>query len=165
MYTLVQPSLAPDLLNARIYAELAAASELMAGLTRKPKGTALAQYKVRTDRLLTALNRSLRAMLSALEPLAARGTPASAEALGAIASVRNSVVESYRVCSRILGELEEREWVSQKKLGELSRYRERLLDLADWIDAIAAREETDAKFQAALVDLANGDVAPWSAVQ
>jgi hypothetical protein len=42
---------------------------------------------------------------------------------------------------------------------------ERILDLADWFDAMSAPEEMNAMFDAALADLAKGDVVPWSAVQ
>jgi len=165
MSALVQPDFGADLLNAQIYSELATASRLIAGLNNRPVSPAVdnEEYKARLNRLLTGLNRSLRAMLGALEPLAARGLPSSDEALEAIASTRHSVVESYRVCSRILKELEGQDWPRGERLAELSGYRERLLDLIDWMDAVAERDEIEAKFQQALTEMAAGDVVPWPA--
>ena len=53
----------------------------------------------------------------------------------------------------------------KKSQARLQAQSERILDLADWLDAMSAPEETNAKFDAALTDLAKGDVIPWAAVQ
>jgi hypothetical protein len=55
-------------------------------------------------------------------------------------------------------------WLGEK-LNRLRANSERLLDLADWLEAMSKPEELEAIFDTALADLANGDVIPWSALQ
>ena len=42
---------------------------------------------------------------------------------------------------------------------------ERILDIADWLDAMSTPDEINAKFDAALADPEKGDVVSWAAVQ
>jgi hypothetical protein len=42
---------------------------------------------------------------------------------------------------------------------------DRILDLADWFDALGTPDEMDARFNALEADLVKGDVVPWSAVR
>jgi hypothetical protein len=53
----------------------------------------------------------------------------------------------------------------RRRLARFEAYSERLLDLADWLDAMSNPEEMTARFSALEEDLAKGNVIPWSAVK
>jgi hypothetical protein len=50
----------------------------------------------------------------------------------------------------------------RKRLAQFETQSDRLLDLADWLDALSTPEEMDAKFAALAEDVARGNFVPWA---
>lgn len=152
-----------DLWNASIYASLSAASELAAAVDR-PEGKSASDIDAEMacqflDRLNGFLARGLRLTD---DPHA---VPAGI-AKERLIAYRDSFLVLYRICERIL--------LLSKKISRLGQMHtelellraqsERLLDVVDWFDALSTPEETDAIFEAAEIEWANGDFVPWSEV-
>jgi hypothetical protein len=53
----------------------------------------------------------------------------------------------------------------RKKMARLQINSERLLDLADWLDAMSTPEEMEARFKALAEDIAEGNYVPLALVQ
>jgi len=80
---------------------------------------------------------------------------------------RDILLQLYADCKRLQSPLDgiPLKGLISNRLARLQVQSDRILDLADWFDAMSAPEEMNAMFDAALADLAKGDVVPWSAVQ
>jgi CRP-like cAMP-binding protein len=153
-----------DLWTARVNALLSAASGFVAS-AEKPRNrfaSFLSVYQMYLK--LDMVSRDLDAILAAAE---------RAVSLQAVADVetyrlrRDLFLQLHAPCSR-LASLRDRlppNGRLREKIARLAVQAERLLDLADWCDAMSGPEETNAKFDAALADLAKGDVVPWAAVR
>jgi hypothetical protein len=80
---------------------------------------------------------------------------------------RDILLKLYADCKRLQSPLDgiPLQGLIDKRLARLQVQLERILDLADWFDAMSTPEETNVKFDEALADLTKGDVVPWAAVQ
>lgn len=150
-----------DRWNASVYASLSTASELAAELD-SPNGETLPEIDaLKVSEFLDQLNRFVELTADKYVPLPAN---ASEEKL---LTARDSILSLYRICERVLS-LSGRMGSSSQMQSEFAVLRtqsERLLDVADWLDALSTPEEINAKFEAASAEFANGDVVPWSAIQ
>jgi hypothetical protein len=150
-----------DLWNAGIYASLATASELAAELD-KPNGeelSAIAAGKV--SELLCQLNGALARGLSEADKYVPDSTRIPKERLIA---ARDSILDLHAICVRLLSHSNDLNRYSDMKsqLETLDTHAERLLDLADWFDALSTPEEIQAKMDAAMEEIARGEVVPLS---
>jgi hypothetical protein len=153
-----------DLLNARVYAGLSDAAELAASLDRRRHAAfhLLSAWKIL--RRLGRLSRDLDEILKEHDRLLPYppGVPDDRMRMG-----RDILLQLYADCKRLQSPLDgiPLQGLISNRLARLQVQSERILDLADWFDAMSAPEEMNAMFDAALADLAKGDVVPWSAVQ
>lgn len=161
-----------DLWNARVYAGLSVASELAAGLEQSKRvGSSLGKIWT-TYRALGRFNRLLDELFSTVDQAAERNQMpilvVSANGDNSVArdNIRQLLV-LHALGTSLLSLREDISWsrLLRKKLEKLQAHTERLLDLADWCDAMCTPDEMKAKFDAALADLERGDVVPWAAVQ
>ena len=152
-----------DRLNARVYAGLSVASELASWLIGPKLVTVNLFSAWKIYRRLGRLSRELDEIFTEYE----RPVPFLSVVPGELIRVgRDILLQLYGDCKRLespLGDIPLHGLIS-KRLCRLQVQSERLLDLADWFDAMANPDETSAKFEVALSDLANGEVVPWSAV-
>ncbi len=153
-----------NLWNARVYAGLSAASELADSLDR-PRAAAFSLFSTwRIYRRLGRLNRDLDEIINEYD----RPVPFSPEMPSEmIRTGRDILLQLYADCKRLQSGPEGTplRGLISKRLARLQMQSERVLDIADWFDAMSISEETNAKFDAALADLAKGDVVPWAAAQ
>jgi hypothetical protein len=153
-----------DLWNARVYAGLSVASELAAMLDR-PRLVAfslLSSWQIywRFGRL----NRDLDEIIKECD----RHVPFPPEIPGEMIRVgRDILLKLYTDCKRLqpLPDGISLRGLINKRITRLHIQSERIIDVADWYDAISSPDETNAKFDAALEELAKGDVVSWAAVQ
>jgi hypothetical protein len=153
-----------DRWNARIYASLSTASELAAELDNL-NGEMLSEIDaLRVSEFLDQLNRFVERGLKAADKYVPQATNTSKEKL---LTARDSILSLYRICERVLSLSSGIGGVGQmqSEFALLRAQSERLLDVADWLDALSTPEETKAKFEAASAEFANGDVVPWAAFQ
>ena len=153
-----------DLWNARVYAGLSIASELAARMDRPKRATLSPLASWQIFRRLGKLNHDLDEIFKEYD----QPTPFPPEMPSEmIEAGRDVLLKLYADCGRL-------EFLPKgvllngpinRRLARLRLQSDRILDIADWFDAMSASEETNAKFDAALTDLAQGDVVPWSAVQ
>jgi hypothetical protein len=153
-----------DLWNARVYAGLSVASELAAKLDGPKLATFsfLGAWKIYGR--LGRLNRDLEEIFKQYDPPA----PFPPEMPGEmIREGRNNLLKLYADCKRLQSPLEAIPFqgLINKRLDRLQSQMERILDLADWFDALGTPDEMDARFNALEADLVKGDVVPWSAVR
>jgi len=150
--------------NARVYAGLSVASELADSLDRPTVIGFPLHLSWRIYRSLRRLTRDLDEMLSEYD----RPKPIPPELpIEMIRRGRDILLKLHEDCKRlrsvpdgaVLG------GPINRRIARLQEQSERLLDVADWFDAISSPDETKAKFDRALADLAKGDVVPWSLVQ
>jgi hypothetical protein len=152
-----------DLWNARVYAGLSVASELAARLDR-PRLVAfslLSSWQIYWK--FGRLNRDLDEILKEYD----RPVPFPPEMPGEMIRVgRDILLKLYADCKRLqpLPDGIPLHGLINRRIARLQIQSERILDVADWFDAMSSPEETNAKFDAALADLAKGDVVPWAAV-
>jgi len=164
MSTAAVMEIGSDLWNAGVYTSLAAASELAAEL-EKPKGEKQSVFDARRAcELLDQLNGFLARGLTAADKSVPYPMGAPKEKLLA---ARDSLLNLHGICERLLSLSSDLNELEQMKseLELLRAQSERLLDLADWFDALSTPEEIDAKFKAAAIEFANGDVVSWDAVK
>jgi hypothetical protein len=153
-----------DLWNARVYAGLSAAADLAERLDR-PRHAAfnlLSAWKI--FRRFGRLNRDLDEIFKEYDrpALFPPGLPPEVLSVG-----RDILLKLYADCERLQSPLEgiPLQWLIKKRLARLQVQSERILDLADWFDALSTPEETKARFDALRNDVAKGDVVPWAAVK
>jgi len=152
-----------DLWNARVYSGLSVASELAARLdkSRLVASSLLSSWAV--YRKLGKLNRDLDEIFKEYD----RPVPFPVELPGKmIQDGRDILLKLYADCKRLespSNDLPLHALIS-KRLARLQIQSERILDIADWFDAMITPEETNAKFESALSDLARGDVVPLASV-
>jgi hypothetical protein len=153
-----------DLWNARVYAGLSVASELAAKLDR-PKYMAFNLFRTwKIFRRLGRLSRDLDEIFKEHE----RPTPLpSGMSCENLRVGRDLLLQLYADCNRLQSPLDGMplQGLINKRLARLQVQSERILDLADWFDAMSTPEEMNAKFDSALADLERGDVVSWAAVQ
>ena len=153
-----------DLWNARVYASLAAASELAAEFDRPKDSSEDAADAEEVCRFLDRLNGFLARGLSLTDSLEEAPVAIPKEKL---IVARDSFLDLYRICKRILVLSEEVSQLGQMKaeLELLRTQSERLLDVVHWCDALSTPEETEAIFKAAKTERALGEFVPWSEIQ
>ncbi len=80
---------------------------------------------------------------------------------------RDDVLRWHTVQMRLLSPQDgfPRNALMRNRLARFESHSERLLDLADWLDAMSMPQGTEARFAAAMEDLAKGDVVPWAAAR
>jgi hypothetical protein len=158
-----------NLWNARLYSCLAMASELSASLDQ-PSLVGSAPLNPRLNRQLDRLNRSVDEMLKAADEAIERQSPdpfPQSLTSDGFCALRDFVLRLHFLCAGLLSfqGAASGNSLRQNRTARLESNNERLLDLADWLDAMSTPEETSAKFEAALEALAKGDVIPWAAVK
>jgi hypothetical protein len=159
-----------DLWNARVYAGISAASELAAELHRPKRLFFLLSRLWRIYGELGRMNRGLDEIFEKWDRLSIGnedGVTQRTLAPEDYRAFRDVVLRWHAVHMRLLS-VEDgfpRNALMRERLARFEAHSERLLDLADWLDAMSNPEETNAKFDAGLADLARGDVLPWAAVQ
>lgn len=162
MNTTTTMVLGSDLWNARVYAGLSAASELAARLDR-PRQMAFSLSSLwQIYWRFGTLNRDLDEIIKEYD----RTVPFPPEMPGEMIRVgRDILLKLYTDCKRLrpLPKGISLHGLINKRITRLQIQSERILDVADWFDAMSSPEETNAKFDAALADLAKGDVVPWAA--
>jgi hypothetical protein len=159
-----------DLWNARVYGGFSAASEVAAELERPRDLAFWLFYQWKMYRQVGWMNHGLGELFErwdrgvmlpqaevptrSLEPRDYRG-------------FRDDVLRWHAVHARLLSAQGgfPRNALMRRRLARFEAYSERLLDLADWLDAMSNPEEMAARFSALGEDLAKGNVIPWSAVQ
>jgi hypothetical protein len=159
-----------DLRNARIHSGLSVASELATWLD-KPKNSRVSLFDAwKMNRILNRLNRSSEGIVAELERVIESHaiSPLPPDRAGAeYGSVRDLILDEQAVCAHALdlqagfsgyGFL-------RKKMARLQINSERLLDLADWLDAMSTPEEMEARFKALAEDIAEGNYVPLALVQ
>jgi hypothetical protein len=167
MNTAATMEIGSDLWNARMYAGLSQASELAAELSR-PRDRLFFQWKM--YRGLGHMNRGLDEIFDKWDRLAIRHAPSTYSRLFApeeYCTFRDNVMRLHAVHVRILSPQDgfPRNAFMRKRLARFEAHSERLLDLADWLDAMSTPEEMNARFSSLEEDLAKGDVVPWAAVK
>jgi len=166
MSTTATIEIGSDRWNAQVYASLSKASELAAELDRPGSFPVSTAYNERALDLLGELNEFLTKVLAVIDKSESL-KPSPLISKEKYLSARDSTLKLYEICQRLLslqgeiGGLGEQ----QSKLELLQSRSESLLDVADWLDAMSSPEEIGAKFDAALADLAKGDVIPWAEVK
>lgn len=153
-----------DRWNANVYASLSTASELAAELDG-PNDEAGPEIDARkVSEFLDQLNRFVEQCLEVADRYVPQPAKTSSEKLLAI---RDSILSLYRICGRLLNLSSGIDRLSKKQseFALLRTQSERLLDVADWLDALSTPEEINAKFEAASAEFTNGDVVPWATIQ
>jgi hypothetical protein len=150
-----------DRWNEQVNEVLSLATEMVTGLDHP---TGLAMFSAwRTNRWLDWMNREVERILATID----RSLPLTpGNPVENFRSMRDSVLRLHAICVRLLSlrEVAGQDGKKLEKLALLEANSERLLDVADWLDAMSAPEETNIKFDLALADLTKGDVVPWAAV-
>ena len=153
-----------DLWNARVYAGLSVASELAAGLDSSKLRTISLLSVWNIYRRLGKLNQDLEEIFKGYD----RPVPFPAEMpREMIREGRDILFKLYADCKRIQSPLEgiPLHGLISRRAARLQSQMERILDLADWFDAMSTPDEMTARFNTLGADLAKGDVIPLSAVQ
>jgi len=148
-----------DRWNAQVYAGLSKASELVADLDRPGSSPISASYNERDLTLLDDLNEFLTKVLAAIDkseslPLSTVTTKEK------YLSAHDATLKLYEICQRLLslqGEIDGPEKL-HRKLESLRTQSERLLDVADWLDAMSTPDEINAKINSGLAEIANDDL-------
>jgi hypothetical protein len=159
-----------DLWKARLYAGMSLASELAAGLNRPRLWLTGLIYQWKMYRQLGWMNRGVSEILGAAERMALQiqaGRPARTLTAEDYRAFRDDVLRWHAVQMRLLDPRDgfPRSGLLRKRLAQFEAQSERLLDLADWLDALSTPEKMDTRFDAALDDLARGAVVTWEAIQ
>ena len=153
-----------DLWNARVYAGLSIASELAAALSRPTSASSsiFAAWKIYWR--LGRLNRDLDEILNEYDRPIAFPVSVSCDR---IRQGRDILLRLHADCNRLLAD----EYgaalrtLTGSRLARLRAQSERILDVADWFDAMSTPEEVSERFKVAQAEFAHGDVVPWSAVR
>jgi hypothetical protein len=153
-----------DLWNARVYAGLSVASELAARLD-KPGHAAFNLFSAwKIFRRYGKLSRDLDEILNEHDRLFPYppGVPGERMREG-----RDILLQLYADCKRLQSPLDgiPLQGLISKRLARLQVQSERILDLADWFDAMSAPNEMEARFKALAEDVAEGNFVPLASVQ
>ena len=153
-----------NLWKSRVYAGLSVASELAAGLDRSELDsvTLFSAWKVYFR--LGTLNKELEEILSEYDR-AGRFPPEIPA--GMIQAGRDILLKLYSDCKglhSVPNGFPIRGLINAR-LERLQAQSERILDVADWFEVMSNADVANAKFEAAIEDLTNGDVVPWSTVR
>lgn len=153
-----------DLWNARVYAGLSVAAELAARLDR-PRHAAFNLFSAwKIFRRYGRLSRDLDEIFKEHDrPVPfPPGVPCETMRVG-----RDILLQLYADCKRLQSPLDgiPLQGLISKRLARLQVQSERILDLADWFDAMSTPEETDARFNALAEDVAEGNFVPLASVQ
>lgn len=159
-----------DLWNARVYAGLSQASELAAELKRPRFLVSFLFFQWNIFRQLGLMNQGLEELFEKCDRLAIghqAGTfplPLDPQEYRAF---RDDLLRLHAVRMRVLSQQDSfpRNAFIRKRLALFQANSERLLDLADWLDAMSTPEETDARFNALAEDVAQGNFVPLTSVQ
>jgi hypothetical protein len=159
-----------DLWNARVYAGLSQASELAAELNRPRFLVSLLFFNLKVCIQLEWMNRGLGQIFDYQDQLVMRlhaVTSARILAPEDYHALRDDILRWYAVNMRLLSQQDNfpRNAFMRKRLALFQANSERLLDLADWFDAMSAPEEMDARFKALAEDVAEGNFVPLASVQ
>lgn len=169
MSTTAVMEIGSDLWNARVYAGLSLASELAAGVDRHKTARPSLIDAFTMYRIVARLNRTLDGVIAAFEKAIERHQIAGASASSAEAyrSARDTLLPliSAPMIVLTLQTYFGRGWLLRGSLARLKVNSERLLDMIDWLDAMSAPEEIQAKMNAALEEIARGEVVPLSALR
>ena len=153
-----------DLWNARVYAGLSVALELAAG-AEKPRNRIASFWGVyRMYLQLDRVSRDLDAIIEAAERAVSPEPIAGAETYRLR---RDLFLQLHAPCSR-LASLQDRLPLNgrlREKTMRLGVQAERLLDLADWCDAMSTPEEIDAKFRTLAEDVSTDDYVTLASLQ
>jgi hypothetical protein len=159
-----------DRWNARLYAGLSISSEMAANLngSRNLTFRLLEQWKIFHH--LGQMNRILGETLLEFDQFAERFKDGSVQDFRPsedYRAFRDSTLRQFSIHARLVSQFRglRQNLLMRKRLDRFEAFSERLLDMADWLDAMSSPEETRAKFDAALEELSRGEVVPWSAVQ
>jgi len=154
-----------DLWNARVYAGLSVAYELAASAERPRNRLAFFLNVYRTYLQVYRLSSELNAILAAAEQAVPLYLTADAETYRLR---RDMFLQLSTSCSRLVS-LQDRLPLSYGKLREkmasFGVQAERLLDLADWFDALSTPEEMGAKFRVLAENVAEGNCVPLASLQ
>jgi hypothetical protein len=153
-----------DLWNARVYAGLSVAYELAAGAEKPRNRLAFFLSVYRTYLQVYRLSSELDAILAAAEQAVPLYLIADAETYRLR---RDMFLQLYTSCSRLVS-LQDRLPLYGKlreKMARLGVQAERLLDLADWFDALSTPEEIEAKFESLAADVAEGNYVSLASMQ
>ncbi len=153
-----------ELRSSRVYAGLALASELSVTMD-KPRREAINLFFLwKIFRRLGRLNRDLEEIILAYDQADHTAPAASVEKYR---FDRDLLMGLNAFCERILSPAEglPRLGLMTKKLARLQINSDRLLDLADWLDAKSTPEEMAAKFKALAEDVAEGNFVPLAEVR
>jgi len=159
-----------DLWNVRVHSGLSVASELAAWQDR-PGNLRFSWFDAwKMNRILNRLNRSSEGIVAELERVVESHavSPLPPDRAGAAyGSVRDLILDEQAVCAHAL-DLQagfSGYGLLRKKMARLQVNSERLLDLADWADAMSTPEEIEAKFKTLAEDVAEGNYIPLALVQ
>jgi hypothetical protein len=116
------------------------------------------------------MNRGISEILDAANGLALQieaGTPSRIRTPQDYRAFRDDVLRWHAVHIRLLDPQEgfPRNYLMRKRLAQFEAQSDRLLDLADWLDAMSTPEAMDAKFTTLAEDVAKGDFVPLAAVK
>lgn len=80
---------------------------------------------------------------------------------------RDLLLQLYTDCKRLQSPVDgiPLQGLINRRLARLQVQSERILDLADWFDAMSTPDEMDAKFSALEEDVANGNFVPLASLQ
>jgi hypothetical protein len=152
-----------DRWNAQVYSGLALTAELAAGLAHhRPSFTALEISRL--YRRLGKLNTDLDQVLKEYDQPVAFPADAPTEK---IREGRDILLRLYADCIRLLdpdGGIPDRKPLVKRK-AILHAQAERLLDVADWFDAMSDPEQLNGKFNLAIKELEEGGAIPWAAMR
>ena len=153
-----------DLWNARVYAGLSVAADLAASLDR-PRHAAFDLFSAwNIYRRYGRLSRDLDEIFKEYD----RPNPLPPEVSSEVMGVgRDILLKLYTDCKRLQSPLDgiPLQGLINKRLARLQMQSERILDLADWFDAMSTPEETKARFDALSDDLAKGDLIPLTSLK
>ena len=153
-----------DLWNARVYAGLSVALELAAGLD-KPRHAAFPLFSSwKIYRRFGRLNHDLDEIFKEYD----RPVPLLSVVPGEMMREgRDLLLQLYADCKRLQSPLDgiPLQGLMNKRLARLQVQSERILDLADWFDAMSTPEEIEAKFETLAADVAEGNYVSLASLQ
>lgn len=162
MSSTVALEIGSDLWNARVYAGLSVAAELAAGLDQQrvvkfPLSTIWRVYS-----RLGRLNRDLENILSEYDLPVLPVVPGVKNRVG-----RDILLKLSDACKSLPYPPKGVAFLAPivKRLDRLNLQSERILDLADWLDAMSDPSEMDARFSKLAEDVAKGDFVPLAALK
>jgi hypothetical protein len=153
-----------DLWNARVYSGLSVASELAARLDR-PRYAAFNLFSAwKIFWRLCRLSLDLDEIIKEHEQPNPFSLGVSGERLRL---GRDFLLQLYADCKRLQTPPDgiPLQGLISKRLARLQVQSERILDLADWFDAMSTPEEMNARFSALEEDVAKGNFVPLASVQ